>query len=179
MFLEAFTTPGVVVTPMVMAWLRRVPTFAVLLIAALGLAACASNEPGADDASEEIPEEGLTETTDPPDQMPDWLESVEPIPDNQLSGEAIVVVHLNFETANRVARLTLDGIDVTAASTEPADTSAIPERLVYDPDGMESPPVNLDPGLHLATVRLLHYPEGFEAGDFEVEGSFTWSFEIL
>lgn len=121
----------------------------------------------------------LTETTDPPDQMPDWLESVEPIPDNQLSGEAIVVVNLNFEPANRVARLIVDGTDVTAASTEPADTSAIPERLVYDPDGMESPPVNLDPGLHLATVRLLHYPEGFEAGDFEVEGSFTWSFEIL
>lgn len=77
---------------------------------------------------------------------------------------------------------------VTAAATEPADIKpsvdesagvTTPHRLVYDTDELENPLVNLDPGLHLATVRLLHYPEGFEAGDFEVEGSFTWSFEVL
>lgn len=160
----------------------------VLLLAGLGFAACENGSPDAQDTREATDGESLTRTTDPPSQMPDWLDDVEPAPGNQVTGEAIVIVDLNFEPTNRAARLILDDTDVTAAATDPADINpsvdqsaavATPDRLVYDTDELENPLVNLDPGLHLATVRLLHYPEGFEAGDFEVEGSFTWSFEIL
>lgn len=172
-----------------MLFLRRVPVLVtLLLVAAFGLASCGSGTPEADDAADAQNLDDVTASTDPPGQMPAWIDDVEPVPGNQVTGEAIVIVDLNFEPTNRVARLILDGTDVTAAATDPADINpsvdesaavATPDRLVYDTDELENPLVNLDPGLHLATVRLLHYPEGFEAGDFEVEGSFTWSFEVL
>lgn len=168
---------------------RRLPVvFLVLLLGGLGLAACESGTPEADDAADAQHLEDVTATTDPPNQMPEWLNSVQPSPGDQVSPEPLVIVDVNLQLGNQVARLIVDGVDVTAAATEPADINpsvdesagvTTPNRLVYDTDELENPPVALDPGLHLGTVRLLHYPEGFEAGDFDVEGSFTWSFEIL
>lgn len=159
-----------------------------LLAALLGLASCDSSQTGTDDALDTTGRDGPTRITDPPNQMPEWVDSVEPVPASQVTGEAIVVVDLDFEPSNRVARLILDGVDVTASATDPGDLNAsvdgsaavaTPDRLVDDPGELGNPLVTLDPGLHLATVRLLHSPEGFEAGEFEVEGSFTWSFEVL
>lgn len=175
------------------AWL------AVLAVAVLGLAACEGDE-------DPLTVDGVTVTTDPPDRLPEWIIALSPEPGAQATGNRVVEVDARPTTGVRQIRLEIDGVDVTAFATEPHPPDPTeqqvtrPNRLAYDPNRLdrgrldggtgavtaperreqgEQAPVDLEPGPHFATVRLVEFPEGLEADEAVEVDSFTWSFEIL
>lgn len=133
---------------------------------------------GDDDESQQAPDPTAT-----PDDLPDWIESVYPVPGAQSAAD--MLIELRFEPGmepQRTVRLVLDGVDVTAYSeltgdaTGPGDLVLTPTVLVYEPTASDEAIAPLDPGDHTATAELVEVTFG-EPSD--VIDDYTWSFSVL
>lgn len=104
--------------------------------------------------------------------LPEWVSRVYPEPGAQVAGAANVQVEHALSEPDEGIRLSVDGTDVTIYAQEGRGL------LSYDPDREPTtPPVELDPGDHRATVeRLALDPQTGEIED-TVE-TFTWDFTI-
>lgn len=93
--------------------------------------------------------------------LPSWIESVRPLPDSAATANTVIEVAHRVVDPDHFIRVIVDGIDVTADTTE--ETAG---TTIYRP---------LEPGPHTATVERTLLPGQGE--EFVVLDSFTWTFE--
>lgn len=133
------------------------------------------------------PEEGEAAGTLETD-LPEWLDSVSPLPGAEAAPTDIIEVQHN-QTAERTGvRMLIDGTDVTASALPNEGTQTEQPfgqndentfegegLLTYDPN-TELKPVEIDPGEHTVTLEQVRQPE--PEADLEVVDTFEWTFTV-
>jgi hypothetical protein len=151
------------------------------LIAAFALVAAACG----DDLD---PERGQVGVDDP--QQPGWIREVFPSPGAESTGERVVELRYADLEPQQQIRLLINGVDVTVQSLD--ETQAVeqqqepfigPGQLRYDPRRIEDdmatgpPLVDLTPGTHTATARLVELPAFGEP--LQIVDEYRWTFSLL
>jgi hypothetical protein len=159
---------------------RPTPRWALVLVAVLALLATACG----DDLDAE---RGGTGIDDP--QQPGWIREVYPSPGAEAAVERVVELRYARLEPQQQVRLLINGIDVTVQSLD--ETQAVeqqqepflgPGQLRYDPrriedDAASGPPlVDLPPGTHTATARLMVLPAFGE--QLQLVDEYRWTFSL-
>ena len=154
----------------------RAALIALISILLAALAGCAQGPEEDADAAADV-------------ELPDWLDSVSPIPGAEAAATDLIEVHHNATEEDTGVRMIIDGVDVTASAIprdepEARDPIGINDentfegegRLSYDPN-TDIAPVSIDPGEHTVLLEHVRLPE--PGAQLEVLDTFEWTFTVL
>ena len=149
---------------------------AVVAILLIVLAGCADGPEGTQGVAEADVE------------LPDWLDSVSPLPGAEAAPTDIIEVQHDLQGEFEGVRMFINGTDVTASAlpnegtnTEqpfgPNDENSFEGEglLAYDPN-TDLMPVEIDPGEHTVRLERVRLPE--PGAQLEVLDTFEWSFTV-
>jgi hypothetical protein len=154
----------------------RLAAIAALML--LTAAACGDD----DDAGS--PGSSTTTAAEAPDTqgpLPSWLDRVYP-EDGAEAAERAVEVDYGLLGPRQEIRVVIDGTDITAQMSgidRASDGKTVfpsPGQLRYDPHEIARPLVELDPGRHDVTARLVELDEF--GGNLQDVDQYAWTFTI-
>ncbi len=121
-------------------------------------------------------------------ELPEWIDSVSPVPGAEAAPTDIIEVHHNERAEFRGVRIIIDGTDVTSYAVINKQDRTVGEidnaddqqfdgegLLTYDPNSQQVP-VTIDPGEHTVRLEQVRIPQ--EGAQMEVLDTFEWSFSV-